>query len=989
MNKVIFLLIILCFITLQSFSQKKILRFEHLSVDDGLPQNTIQGIVKDKYGFIWLGTWEGLCKFDGYEFTIYKNIKNNPRTIYNNRINFLYKDSKEDIWVCGADTTISKYNYETDDFTRFRHKQLPQWLIDSLDRYKNTSFTSTSCKDYSWVVYQLNNILTRKLQLHEINNLLTQTNRETGEKIIYRNDPLNPWSLSDEYVYHMYLDNQGIFWVGTYSGGINKADLQQKPFFYYYHKYNDPNSLIDNMIRAFCEDREGNLWVGTHNSGITRINRKTDTYTHFQASKTNSGQHLVHNMIRKLYCDRFGYIWIGTKGGADRFDPKTGRFKHFHFPKVYHMPTDWVYEFMEDHNGNLWIGTWTGIGKYDRKKEQFYIYDVYKTLPKHSVRQIIEDKKFNLWVATEGGLAKIHRDSSHGFIEKLTPTFYLNNPKDSNSLTDDRIYSMLIDEEGIIWLGTAKGLNRLDPETHKFLSFNSNQGIPDEFIVGILNDMNGNLWISHKRGITRFNRKNYAVRNFNKWDGLQSNDFSENAYYRSPKTGEMFFGGVLGFNSFFPDKIKENKYIPVIRFTQLLINNVLVKVNQKINNRIVLEKPIYMTQSITLTHEDKLISIKFAALHYSSPQKNKYKYKLENFDKNWIESNASIRTAVYSNLSSGKYILKVMASNCDGIWNPTAETLEIIVLPPWWGTWWFISLGIISILYLIYIINFIRIKNYIKKQQILTTQVELRTKELKDINTVLTDKQLLIQKQADELKVTNEKLSILNSTKDRLFAIIAHDLRNPFHAVTGFSELLINNFNKYPPEKSLKYLKLINNSSTNGYILLENLLQWSRSQTGNLSFEPIYLNLWAIIEESFSIVEADAHKKNIKLQSVIDPSINVYADANMLKAIIRNLLSNAIKFTTEGGLITANANSVDSLIEVSISDTGVGIPENLLTPIFDIHTNYSTKGTANESGTGLGLIICKEFVEKHKGRIWAESEINKGSIFKFTLPHKS
>jgi signal transduction histidine kinase/ligand-binding sensor domain-containing protein len=987
LNKISIFTIILALQLLHAnvFSQEKILRFKHFTVDDGLPQNTIQGIVKDKYGFIWLGTWEGLCKFDGYKFIVYKAEKNNVKTIYNNRINYLYKDSKGEIWVCGADTTISKYNYETDDFTRFRHSQLPQWLIDSLDRTITTSYTSTQTKEYSWVVYQQNNILSRKLQLHEINNLLTQTNIQTGKKIIYRADPLNHWALADEYVYHMYLDDQEILWVGTYSGGINYADLRQKSFNYYYSKYNDQNSLIDNLIRAFCEDKEGNLWVGTHNKGITKINRTKETYKHYQANKNNPESSITQNMIRKIYCDRFGYVWIGTKGGANKFDPKTGTFKHYMFPLVPQMPNSWVYDFMEDHKGNLWIGTWTGIGKYDRKKDYFYIYNVYETLPKHSVRVIIEDKKNNLWVATEGGLSKLHRTSTTEFIEKLTPTFYKHIPENPNSLSNDRIYSMLLDDDGIFWLGTASGLNRFDPEKQKFMHFGFEEGIPDEFIVGILDDKKGNLWISHKKGLTRFNKKTHAIRNFAKHDGLQSNDFSEDAYYRNPKTGEMFFGGNRGFNSFFPDSIKDNPYFPVIQFTNLKINNISVGINTKINDRIVLVKPIYMTNSIELTQADKVFSIEFSALHYSSPNKNKYAYKLEGFDKEWIYTDASRREAVYSNLPAGNYVFKVMASNCDGLWAPTEKTMKIKVLPAWWGTLWFNILVVIFILSVLYLVNYFRERNYLKTQTLLTSEVEQRTKELKEANELLMEKQVFIQRQADTLIETNKQLVILNSTKDRLFSIIAHDLRNPFHTVSGFTEVLLRNFRNFPPEKIEKYLHLINISSINGNNLLDNLLQWSRAQTGRISFDPVRINLYTLVEENIALIEGDAKRKNIEVKSNLDDKFEITADENMLKTIVRNLLSNAIKFTSNGGNVTISARQSNLATEITVADSGVGINSENLSKLFKIDHNYTTKGTSNESGTGLGLLICKEFVEKHGGKIWAESEEGKGSKFKFTI----
>ena len=972
--------------SLNLFAQESYLRFEHLTVDDGLPQNTVQGIVKDKYGFMWFGTWEGLCRFDGYKFTIYKNELNNKKSIYNNRIQLLYKDKEQNIWVCGADTLISKYNYLTDDFTRYTHEQLPDWLIDSLDRFKNTSFTSIKTKNYSWIVYQLNNILTRRLQPNEINNLLTQTNLNTGKQIIYHTDPINRWSLSDEYVFNIYLDNENMLWVGTYSGGVNKADLRQKQFDYFYHKYNDNNSIIDNLVRAFCVDKEGNLWVGTHNKGITRINFKTNIYTHYQAKQKITPYEPINNLIRKIYNDRFGYIWIATKGGLDKFDPKTGIFKHYLFPLQKGMPANWVYYVMEDHNGYLWAGTWTGLAKYDRKNDRFYTYNPITTLPDHKIRAILEDKNYNLWVSTEGGLAKISRDSSSGFVEKLTPEFFKHNPSNKNSLTDNRIYSFYIDSAGILWLGTAKGLNRFDPVKNEFMNFGSDDGLPDELIVGILDDHKGNLWLSHKRGLSKFNMKTHSIRNYTKFDGLQSNDFSEDAFYRDPATGMMYFGGVMGFNSFYPDSIKENPYKPTVRFTELKINNTVVELNQKYNGRVILNKPIYLTKKLILTNPDKLISIEFSGLLYSSPKTMKYKYMLVGFDNSWINCDADKREAIYSNLSPGKYVLKVKASNGDGLWNETPTELNIVVKSPWYLTWWFIFLSILSIISIIILYIYRRSLNYIRQQNYLTSQVEERTKELKEINDLLIEKQILIQEQAEQLLETNNELSLTNSTKDKLFSIIAHDLRNPFNVVMGFAEILLLRYEELTHDKIEKYLNLIYNSSKTGSSLLENLLDWSRMQTGRLIIEPEIINLEITAKEVLKYVDGEIQRKNLTIAQSIDPAIRVIADLNMLKTIIRNLISNAIKFTNEGGSITVNASIKESYIEISVTDTGTGMTSEILNQLFRVDSTITKKGTSNESGTGLGLIICKEFVEKQNGKIWATSKLNKGSTFFFTLP---
>lgn len=1018
LDKIRILLILL--LPLNLFGQEKILRFDHLTVEDGLSQNTVMGIVKDKYGFMWFGTFEGLCRYDGYKFKKYRAESNDPHSLWNNRISMVYKDAKSNIWILTADTLSCMYNYETDDFLRFTPRNTPKNILDSLDRSKSIFFTKITHNNIVWQVNQSFNKLTIMDPFNKIAdlNLLTQTEKATRQKFIYRTDLFNRWALSDESVFSIYLDNNDILWVGTYSGGVNKADIRQKPFKNYSHNpLKTENSIIDNKIRAIYEDKQGNLWIGTHNKGITNINVTTGQYKHYQHSLRDTSNTLIENEVRKIYCDRLGYLWFGTKGGIERFDPRTNRFKHYTTSTGCNLPHDWVYSIIEDHLGYMWIGTWNGIAKFDRIHDRFYPYPVAKTLKRPNVRVIIEDHNHNLWVGTEGGgITKLTRDSSKGFQEVLTPTqfnFSLTNP---NSLSSDRVYCMLEDEKGIIWIGTNSGLTRFDPENNQFKRFYMEQGLPDELIVGLLSDMKGHIWISHKKGLTRMNTETFETRNYDRQDGLQDNEFSEDAYFRNEQTGKMFFGGVKGFNSFYPDSIIDNKYLPKVVITDLYISNQPVDVNKPLDGKIILTKQIFLTDQVTLDYYHKNISIEFAALHYSNSSGNKYLYRLKGYDKDWIPSDAKNRIASYPSLEPGIYIFEVKASNSDGLWNPIPTELKIIILHPWWSTWWFrASFGIFIILF-VYGLIYLRVSLYRKKQKELTTLVKERTLKLqetnellmerqarieeqseelrahsdslKEANQLLVQRQTLIKSQADKLLEANDELTKLNSTKDRFFSIIAHDLRNPFHVVSGFSELLLREYHKLTQEKIEKYLNLMYNSSRSGNILLENLLQWSRAQTESITFEPIHLNLLVVAEETFSFLEGDALKKNINIQLQIDPEINIIADENMLKTILRNLLSNAIKFTREKGEIIVKAYLTPDFAEIAVIDSGVGIPDEKIPLLFKIETNVSTRGTSHESGTGLGLILCKEFVEKHHGKIWVESKVGLGSQFKFTLPLK-
>lgn len=312
--------------------------------------------------------------------------------------------------------------------------------------------------------------------------------------------------------------------------------------------------------------------------------------------------------------------------------------------------------------------------------------------------------------------------------------------------------------------------------------------------------------------------------------------------------------------------------------------------------------------------------------------------------------------------------------------------MRVIVLPPWWKTIWFKLFGIMAIGIVIVAVYKLRLKLYRDKQKELSILVEKRTEEITLANNQLLQDQILIKSQSETIHAANTELTKLNKTKDRILSIIGHDLRNPFNVISGFSDILLAEYNDLPQVEIETYLKYISNASQNGNVLLCNLLQWSRAQMGGISFKPVDLNLLMMADETLDFLNGDLVDKGINVHLEIDSALVVCADENMLKTILRNLLSNAIKFTCENGHISITAFVTSNHVELCISDTGVGIPEKNIPLLFNANTNISTTGTSCESGTGLGLILCKEFVDKHNGRIWVESKVGIGSKFRFTLP---
>jgi signal transduction histidine kinase len=363
------------------------------------------------------------------------------------------------------------------------------------------------------------------------------------------------------------------------------------------------------------------------------------------------------------------------------------------------------------------------------------------------------------------------------------------------------------------------------------------------------------------------------------------------------------------------------------------------------------------TKALTLSHKQSVFTLYFAVMDFSAPEKNQYAYMLGNFDKEWIYP-GNKREATYTNLNPGKYVFRVKGSNNDGAWNETGTFIRITILPPWWSTWWF-RIIIVSAIILIFASVFLSRVRQLRNQKILLeNSVAIKTAELHE----------------------------LNASKDKFFSIIAHDLKNPFNTIIGFSEMQKEELRSGNPERIEEYAGMINISAVQTLRLLENLLEWANSQTGKILFNPVPINLNELLNEEFNLLNDVATGKNIELKTFFPDNLTILADKNMIKTILRNLISNAIKFTHKNGKVEVKAMIYNKNVEISVSDNGTGMTKDTLAKLFRIDANLSTRGTENEKGTGLGLFLCKEFIEKHGGKIWVESELGKGSIFKFFLP---
>jgi signal transduction histidine kinase len=539
-------------------------------------------------------------------------------------------------------------------------------------------------------------------------------------------------------------------------------------------------------------------------------------------------------------------------------------------------------------------------------------------------------------------------------------------------------------------VATNNGLNRFNPANGKFHRITVEHGLPDNTVKGLALDTSGVLWLTTNSGICRYDHLQGKVKNFTTSDGLQSNEFFETSMYTT-KDGAILAGGINGFNLIRPDKYSDNGYVPPIVITDFYLFNEKVEVGAKDSP---LKKQISETAGITLSYKQSVLTFYFAALDFTNPNKNQYAYKMEHFDKDWIYCGKR-KDATYTNLNPGIYQFHVKGSNNDGLWNETGTTLKIIITPPWWKTKTARIGFVVSILCLFLGIYFYRINALEKQKRVLERLVKKRTHEieeknvqLKEQNVVLEQRQRFIDEQTVELTVSNQKLGSLNATKDKLFTVIAHDLKNPFGSILGYCEILLRRLDVMNDDNKKKSIGIIYDSAKRVFALLENLLHWAQAQTGAVIYEPEELLLDEVVSANIELLQNLALQKKYTINKSTETDLKVFADKNMIDTVIRNLITNAIKFT-EAGSVTVETVSAEGYATVRVVDTGVGIGSDAKDTLFDAVATKSAFGTRGESGTGLGLNICKEFILRNGGSIGVESKLGKGSTFYFTIPLKS
>ncbi|WP_198139822.1 two-component regulator propeller domain-containing protein [Pedobacter sp. BAL39] len=1024
--------------------------FKHLTVEHGLSSSSVLSFTQDKSGFIWIGTMDGLNRFDGRKMKVFKSFykdniieqniqinklmadekqniwigtnnglyiydtaqdsfqvlfqsgRESPRSLTNNNIKAIWEDHQGYVWV-GTEAGLNKIASEQNGKYRFlpidsnlQGKNI-QTIFEDGRKHILVGTTSglfivpdkrVSGKKYETLAAELIGkeitciaedqkgqlwIGTNRHGLYKIDQGLANWKRYThvqgkdsgltsnhitkiamdGKGRIwlgtlkglnlydptrddfktFQHNSADRQSLSNNGIFDLYVDKQGSVWIATFFGGVNIIEALTTNF-KVYQTSDQKNSISSNIISAVAEGTDNNLWVGTEDEGLNLFDRKRKTFHHYKNSESVPSS-LGSNNVKALLKDTRGRMWIGLyNGGLDLFENKV--FKHFRYDdKINPIKSNDVTCLLEDRNKMIWIGHQArGINIYDPEaRKMTTLESLYpgQKLSNSYITCFFQDSKNNIWIGTKQGLNRVDANgrSIKYFLRKQFP----------DQLNSDIINCVTEDKNNVIWIGTYAGLTRYDPAKNKFKTFTLTDGLSGNMIVGILVDDKNNLWLSTNNGLSKFDVSSGRFSIYNTHDGLPANVFNYSSFYKDSKAN-LFFGSHNGLVEFLPQEIETNHTAPEVKLTGLYLAG--RQVTARDPSRI-LSKSITDTKGLTLSYDQNLVSIEYAILNLIKPEKSMSAYKLEGYDKNWVYTHSP--TASFTNLPTGKYSLLVKSCNNDGGWGKQQKLLEIVILPPFWLTWW---------AYTFYILLTFTVTG--------------------GIFYFFNSRAILLRNLRFE-QMTSAKQREVHQMKMDFFTHISHEIRTPLTMIMGPVEMLKS---LIPPKSSnQKLVSSIQNNAERLLKLTNDLMDFRKADAGHTQLK---IAAGDIIKFSKSIYEK--FTENASVQQIdynfssTHESVILYFDPEHLEIVLTNLLSNALKFTPGGKRISMQISLTAEFTEIKVIDSGIGISAEDQSKIF---TNfYQIDAIGNKKpGSGIGLAFSKSLIELHHGKISFYSILNK------------
>jgi signal transduction histidine kinase/ligand-binding sensor domain-containing protein/DNA-binding response OmpR family regulator len=1043
------------------------LRFHRIGTQQGLSQSTVNKIFQDKKGFLWFATRDGLNKYDGYQFTVYRHIFNDPNSISNSAISCITEDVEGNLWVGTYNGGINKLDKNTGKFIHFKlsddqknieslsisaivatpdnkiwastygygllcfdnNKKTIRWrLVETellttndialcyRDRKGNLwigghygTITRIDKNDKAHSFRLKNNLLPKKNQINCFyedlkGNLLIGTRgnglfryeEKTGQFIQLLYEPNQSDRLN--LIVAMAYDKQGVLWVATDNGMvlINHEDYQHPIIIP--SNPDAENAISSHAIQSLFIDKDDNTWIGAWEAGLNVYYHRRNNLQLYK-HKVNSTQHLLRDKVTAISCESNDKIWIGSNNGLTLMDRKNNVFKHYLNSSVSSSSRDNndVNFLLNDDDGDLLLLTWevglkilkkgsTTFVPYLYSKEKYFYHltciakssipdsywigtqeegillfnkktGIFKPLAEVNkkglllsmhINAVLEDKQGILWIAT----------FNNGIFCYNRKTHKIAHYKQANATgiyKATQISKVFQDSQQRIWVAThGAGLWLFQPSTNNFKVWTTQDGLPNNTIKGILEDNHRNLWLSTNNGLSQFIVFSNTFRNYTKSDGLQGSEFLINAYAQNSK-GEMFFGGTEGLNVFHPDSLVESNEVPPVYITGIKLFNKAVFANQQDSP---LAKDILQTQEISLNADQNVLAIDYTALDFQQLKNNQYAYMLQGFDNDW-NFVGNKRTASYTNLNAGEYLFRVKATNNDGIWNHQEAILKVIILPPWYKTWWAFMIYSVLIFLSVY-----ALRKVIQVREHFKSDLKLQERE-------------------------KQQIQELDRLKTNFFTNISHEFRTPLTLIISPLEKYLSDNKEHLGIQRTRVESIYRNAKQLQK-LINQLLDLSKLEAGKLSPEIAQADMVEFIEKITDSFKSLAEHKAIDFQfkSSID-YLPAYFDADILEKVVTNLLSNAFKFSHERDVITVklSVNPADAQkVIIEVSDTGVGIAAEHLSNIFNRFYQVHDIRQSQVIGSGIGLALCKELVELHRGEILVSSKVGKGSVFTVYLP---
>lgn len=1040
LTKILIILLILWHEPLSAFPS---FSFKKYQVEDGLSHNTVWCGIQDRYGFIWLGTSDGLNCYDGRGNKVYRNALNDKKSLENNFIEALL-EVDQNIWV-GTNSGLYIYNRAADSFSYFnKTTQYGVYISSEIKKIIKTEngllwiatlgqglfiynpqterLTQNSVQtSFVWDVCQTSDkkiyasslqegLLCfdengRFLQTYKVtstessrdnykincvqdidgevwlgagNNLLGHLNKSKGvlEKVaasssnfgavrcvlrytdrelligtdngVYLYDkhlqtfqradnPADPRSLSDQTVNGMMWDAEGALWVFTNLGGINYMSKQTKRFDYYSTAYLSGVRNAGDVVGPFCENKDGNILIGTQN-GLYFFDVTTRELSPYLL-KGLTQQKLD---IRSLLLDGDN-LWIGTYAEGIRLvNLRTGAVKSYtHSREIPNtISSNDVLCIYKDRKGDIFVGTSWGFCRYNPTADNFMITASIGSMI--SISDIHEDMYNNLWIATSNsGVFSYNTVNGHW-------KHFQHEREDSTTITSNSIMTLFEDMKGTMWFGTnGGGLCSFDPKKEVFTEFES--PLPNKVIYSIQQDQTGDFWISSNAGIFKINPFSKAhFRQFTINDGLQGNQFMPRSSLKSSE-GKLYFGGINGFNVFQPESFIDNAYVPPVYITDIRFPN--QNSATKVRDLLQIEEPVYMADKVTLSYENNSFTIRFIALSYEDPLKNRYSYILQGVDKDWI-INTENNTASYTNLPPGEYNFEVRGANNDHHWNNKTTILRIVITPPWWLS---------NFAYFIYVLLLLGCIVLIAWQwnQRVKRKYKLRMEKYQI---------------AKEQEVYKSKIGF--------FINLVHEIRTPLSLIRLPLEKLLE---KEHDGQEGRYLSVIDKNVDYLLGITNQLLDFQKMENGALQLNMSNCDIKELLHDVYSQFTSQAELKGIELVLTLPKcDLTAVVDREKVTKILVNLMGNAIKYAHKR--IDLQLLVKDSGYQICVCDDGPGVPDDQKEKVFEAFYQLPDDQVAAASGTGIGLAYAKSLAEAHQGKLLLQNNTPQGSSFILSLP---